>query len=137
MLSYEVKISKDNIDEFLRFCLVGILATAIHYGFYLFVIHIFQIEARLWTNIAYSLGYLVSWCANLFLTARFTFHENVTVKRGVGFAASHGINYVLHILLLNLFLYLGLSQRWAPVPVYCIVVPINFILVRTVFKRLK
>lgn len=137
MLSYEVKISKDNIDEFLRFCLVGIIATAIHYGFYLFVIHIFQIEARLWTNIAYSLGYLVSWCANLFLTARFTFHENVTVKRGVGFAASHGINYVLHILLLNLFLYLGLSQRWAPVPVYCIVVPINFILVRTVFKRLK
>lgn len=128
---------RERIGEFVRFCLVGAAATAIHYGIYLVIIRCFHIEEGLWTNVAYTIGYVLSWFVNLHLTARFTFREKVTVKRGMGFAVSHGINYVLHILFLNLFLYVGVPQQWAPIPVYCIVVPVNFILVRTVFKKLK
>lgn len=132
-----MRISKERIGEFARFCMVGLVATVIHYGVYLALIRCFHIENEFWTNVAYTIGYLVSWCVNLFLTARFTFHEEITVKRSVGFAASHGVNYVLHIIFLNLFLWLGVSKQLAPIPVYCIVVPINFILVRTVFKKLR
>lgn len=123
--------------EFIRFCIVGVLATGIHYGIYLSLIYLIHADGELWTNIAYTIGYALSFCCNLWLTAHFTFHESVNVKRGVGFAVSHAINYGLHIGFLNLFLWLGIPEQWAPLPVYCLVIPINFILVRTVFKHIK
>ena len=128
---------KDTVREFIRFAIVGLIATGIHYGLYLLLITLFKGDSRLWTNIAYSIGYVVSWVCNLWLTAHFTFRESVSFGRGVGFAVCHLINYGLHILFLNIFLLWGIPERLAPIPVYCIVVPINFILVRTVFKKLK
>lgn len=123
--------------EFIRFCIVGVLATGLHYGIYLSLIYLIHVDGELWTNIAYTIGYALSFCCNLWLTAHFTFHESVNVKRGVGFAFSHAINYGLHIGFLNLFLWIGIPEQWAPLPVYCLVIPINFILVRTVFKHIK
>lgn len=130
-------VSGGKFSEFIRFVIVGVIATGIHYGLYLLLIHVVRIDGSLWTNIAYSVGYLVSWFCNLWLTARFTFRESVTVGRGVGFAVAHLVNYGLHVLFLNVFLRLGIPENWAPIPVYCLVVPINFVLVRTVFKKLK
>jgi len=130
-------VADERSHEFIRFVVVGLIATGLHYGIYLLLIKAIHIEGQLWTNIAYSLGYLISWFCNLWLTAHFTFRESVTVARGIGFAICHLINFGLHILFLNAFLHLGVPDTWAPIPVYCLVVPINFILVRTVFKRLK
>ena len=107
--------------EFLRFCIVGLLATGIHYGVYLLLIQWMN------TNLAYSIAYIISLACNLLLTASFTFKANVTVKRTAGFVASHGVNYLLHIAFLNLFLFLGVAEKWAPIPVFCLVFPINFI----------
>lgn len=123
--------------EFVRFCIVGVIATGLHYGIYLLLIRLVHLDGELWTNVAYTIGYILSFCCNLWLTAHFTFHESVNVKRGVGFTISHAINYGLHIGFLNLILWLGMPEQWAPIPVYCLVVPINFILVRTVFKKIK
>lgn len=123
------------MKQFIRFAIVGALATAIHYGLYLLIVWANDIgeDETLYTNIAYSIGYVVAWCANFYLSAHFTFQSNTSLKRGIGFALSHGVNYVLHIFFLNLFLWLGLSETIAPIPVFCIVIPINFILVRYVF----
>ena len=123
------------IQQFIRFAIVGALATAIHYGLYLLIVWANDIgeDETLYTNIAYSIGYVVAWCANFYLSAHFTFQSNTSLKRGIGFALSHGVNYVLHIIFLNLFLWLGVSETIAPIPVFCIVIPINFILVRYVF----
>ena len=123
------------MKQFIRFAIVGALATAIHYGLYLLLVWANDIgeDETLYTNIAYSIGYVVSWCVNFYLSAHFTFQSNTSLKRGVGFALSHGVNYILHIIFLNLFLWLGLSETVAPIPVFCIVIPINFILVRYVF----
>jgi putative flippase GtrA len=121
-------LSKKFGPEFIRFVVVGIIATAIHYGIY------YLLQKVINVNIAYTIGYLLSFCCNFFLTAHFTFRSSATVKHGIGFALSHLINYGLHILLLNVFLWVGLSKQVAPIPVFCIVIPINFVLVRTVFK---
>lgn len=123
------------MKQFIRFAIVGALATAIHYGLYLLIVWANDIgeDETLYTNIAYSIGYVVAWCANFYLSAHFTFQSNTSLKRGIGFALSHGVNYVLHIIFLNLFLWIGLSETIAPIPVFCIVIPINFILVRYVF----
>lgn len=128
--------TSQKIREFIRFAIVGVIATGIHYGIYLFLVWLYDIkqDETTYADVAYTIGYVLSFLCNLWLTAHFTFREKLTFKRGGGFALSHVVNYLLHIALLSLFLWLGVPNKWAPIPVYCLVVPINFILVRTVFK---
>lgn len=113
----------------IRFALVGGLATAIHYGVYLLL------QLWMWAGVAYTIGYVVSFVFNYMLTNYFTFKTRPNTKNGVGFVLSHGINYGLHIGLLELFLWLGLSNEWAPIPVFCIVIPVNFFILRYVFTK--
>lgn len=115
--------------EIFRYGMVGVLATGVHYGIYLLL------NLWIWTWLAYTLGYALSFCMNYVLTNYFTFRTRPTVKNGAGFALSHLINYLLHILLLEFFLWLGISETLAPIPVYCIVIPLNYILLRFFFKR--
>lgn len=115
--------------EIVRFGIVGVAATAIHYGIYLLLKQVMDI------NISYTIGYLISLACNFFLTAKFTFQTKTSVKRGAGFIASHVVNYFLHLALLNLFVGAGIPSAYAPIPVYCIAIPVNFLLVRTVFRK--
>ena len=98
--------------EILRFGIVGVGATALHYGIYYLLQQVMNV------NVAYTVGYVLSFVANFYATAYFTF-----------------ANYLLHIVLLNLFLYVGIPKVWAPLPVFAIAIPVNFILVRFVFKH--
>ncbi|MBE6327938.1 MAG: GtrA family protein [Bacteroidales bacterium] len=114
--------------QLLRFAVVGVVATAIHYGVYLLLLNAFS------ETIAYSIGYVVAFVCNFILTCVFTFRKKASAKRGVGFGLAHLVNYCLHVTLLNLFLWVGLSNTVAPIPVFCIAIPVNFLLVRYVFK---
>lgn len=120
-----------NIAEILRFAIVGILATIVHYGIYLALL---WLVPQMNASVAYSIGYVISFVGNFLASNYFTFKTKPTVGKGIGFALSHGVNYLLHILFLNLFLWLGLSETIAPIPVFCLVIPINFLLVRFVLK---
>lgn len=118
-------------QEQFRFIIVGILATAIHYGIYL------ALNLILVSWLAYSIGYGISFLCNFYLSSIFTFKTKASIKKGIGFGISHGINYLLHIVLLSLFLKLGLKEEFAPIPVFAIAIPVNFLLVRFVFKSGK
>ncbi|HBO06192.1 MULTISPECIES: GtrA family protein [Bacteroides] len=117
------------VPEFVRFILVGVFATALHYGIYLLLQRLINV------NIAYTLGYALSFIANFYLTAYFTFGKKPSWGKAFGFGGAHLFNYLLHIGLLNIFLWLGLPKPFAPVPVFVIAIPVNFLLVRFVFKR--
>ncbi len=121
-------LADERTKEFVRFAIVGVIATGIHYGVY------YLFERIINVNVAYTIGYVVSWFANLYLTSRFTFKSQLSIKKGVGFAFSHMVNYLLHMLFLNMFLAIGLSPEIAPLFVFALVIPINFLLVRFVFK---
>ena len=110
--------------EFVRFILVGVLATATHYGIYFFLC-VLMLPA-----IAYTIGYAISFILNFYLSNIFTFNTKPTVRKGIGFGISHFINYLLHI-------WIGVPERWAPLPVFALVVPVNFLLVRFVLKSEK
>lgn len=116
------------LPAFVRFILVGVFATALHYGIY------YLMQQAVNVNLAYSTGYVLSFIANFYLTAFFTFREKPSWKKAFGFGGAHLVNYLLHIILLNLFLWAGLSKPFAPIPVFAIAIPVNFLLVRFVFK---
>lgn len=125
-----MKLSR-KIREFIRFGMVGVFATALHYGIY------YLLQRFIEVNIAYTSGYLISLVANFYLTAYFTFGTRPSWKRAGGFGGAHLINYLLHMGLLNLFLWMGLPKVWAPLPVFAIAIPVNFVLVRFVFRHKK
>lgn len=134
--------ARPRLMEFVRFAVVGTIAAGIHYVLYLFLLWIMGIDWRAkdgtrWQeNLAYTSGYVISLCINLWLTAHFTFRERITVKRSGGFLVSHAINYLIHMGLLNLYLLIGIADWLAAPLVLPIAVPVNFILVRTAFKKL-
>lgn len=124
-------MATQTVIQFLRFGIVGVLATAIHYFIYWLLQHYIN------ASIAYTIGFALGFICNFILSSIFTFKAKATVKRGLGFGVAHIVNYFLQIIVLNIFLYLGMSNEWAPIPVFCLVVPINFLLVRFVFTKIK
>ena len=123
--------TKPLVKEFIRFGVVGVLATALHYGIYYFL------QSFINVNVAYTTGYVISFIVNFYLTSYFTFGTTPSWKKLVGMGGAHLVNYLLHIILLNVFLYLGVSKAWAPVTVFAIAIPVNFLFVRFVFKHKK
>ena len=67
------------LPEFIRFVLVGVFATALHYGIY------FLLQKFINVNIAYTLGYAFSFIANFYLTAYFTFGKKTVMGKSVRF----------------------------------------------------
>lgn len=118
------------LRELIRFGIVGTVATLIQYGVYYAFNHLIGIGA----TTSLTIGYAISFIFNFFLSNYFTFRTKPTVKKGIGFGASHGINYLLQILFLNLYMWLGISEELAPIPMFITVIPINFVLVRCVLK---
>lgn len=121
--------------EFLRFCMVGGVATALHYGIYL-LLQIFM-NHGVWLSVAYTIGYGTSLVCNFFMTTYFTFHTNASVKKATGFGASHLINYLLHIVLFNIYIALGVNKVYAPVFVLMVAVPVNYTILHFVFTHHK
>lgn len=119
--------------EAIRFGIVGCIATILHYGLYYVLLN------WITANIAYAIGYMLSFVCNFYLTSYFTFHTTPSWRKLLGLGGAHGVNFVLHMVLLNVALWLGIPARLAPLPVFVIVIPVNFLLVRFVFnfKRKK
>lgn len=130
LLHMQVDLKRETLLEASRFVIVGVIATALHYAIYWILMRWMNV------NIAYTIGYALSFICNFFLTSYFTFKSKATVKRGLGFGTAHLVNYLLQMAFLNLFIWLGIKAEWAPIPVYMIVIPINFLLVRFVFKKI-
>ena len=124
-----LSFGRDCWREAIRFCIVGGIATLLHYVIY------WILKSWMNLNIAYVIGYGLSFVCNYFLTSYFTFRKKVNIKSGIGFSGAHLFNLVFQVILLNIFTYLGVNENIAPIPVYAIAIPVNFLLVRFVFKR--
>lgn len=122
-------ISNETFFEILRFGVVGVVSTVLNYAIYWVLQHWIEV------NIAYTTGYVLSLLVNYWLTAHFTFRKQMSAKNGFGFSGVHLLNYSIHIVLFNSFLCLGFSRAAAPIGVFAVAIPVNFILVRYVFRR--
>ena len=112
---------------FVRFGLVGVFATVLHYGIY------WVLQRCIEVNLAYTTAYFLAFIANFYLTSYFTFGTSPSWRKLFGMGGAHVVNWLLQLALLNTFLWMGVSKEWAPIPVFVISVPVNFLLVRFVF----
>lgn len=119
---------RDLLRQALVFGLIGVGATGLHYGIYALLLGLLR---PAW---AYTVGYGLSLVVNFLLNATLTFRSRATARRGLGFLGAHVVNYLIHIALLGFFLWAGVPARWAPLPVFAVAVPVNFVLVRRVFR---
>ena len=120
---------RGQLGEVMRFGIVGVLATLLQYGIYRTLI------CWLSPTLSMTVGYAISFAFNFVASTRYTFRVKTSAKRGAGFALSHAVNYVLQMLTLNLFIWLGVSKQCAPVPMFSVCVPVNFVLVRFFLTR--
>ena len=120
---------REKLGEVVRFGVVGVAAVLIQYGVYLLLVLFMN------HNISMTLGYIISFIFNFIASTHYTFRVKANAKRGAGFALSHVINYFMQIAMLNVFIWLGISKQIAPMPMFVICVPVNFLLVRFFLKR--
>ena len=73
---------------------------------------------------------------NYYMSAYYIFRKKTSAKNGAGFSLAHIVNYLLQMVLLNFFIWIGMSAELAPVGVYAVSIPVNFLLVRFVFKKM-
>lgn len=131
---------RQQLGEVVRFGIVGVTATLLQYFIYWLLLRLaihWDVEAGTHTlsTVAMTIGYVVSFIYNFIASTRFTFRVKANARRGAGFLFSHVVNYSLQMLTLNLFLLLGIGKQWAPIPMFCVCVPVNFLLVRFFLKR--
>lgn len=122
-----MKFSKEELYRIMRFGIIGVLATGIHYGTYLILL--------LWLSpsISYTGGYAVGFCVNYVLTTYFTFQTKSSVRNATGFTISHVINYLLELGVLNIFLYFGMGKQLAGIVTLIAVTPVNYLILRLVY----
>ena len=119
---------KIKLGEVIRFGIVGVGATTISY--FTFIILCNYINS----NISYTIAYILSLVFNFVLSNYFTFRTNPTKNKTIKFILAHGFNYILQIILLNIFIELKIRNEVAPIFVYLVSIPINFLLVKKALK---
>lgn len=122
---------RQSLREVVRFGITGVVSTLVTYGVYYILLK--------WLNptISFTIAYILAMVVNYLMTTLFTFKVNANTKNALGFIVSNGINYALCTALLNMFIWLGVSKQLAPIPMYAISIPVNFLIVRFVMKKYK
>lgn len=115
--------------QFVRFIINGCLSASIHYIVYFILQHFIEV------NISYAIGYIVSFVVNFYMTCFFTFRTAPTWKRFVGFSGSHGVNFLLHVVLFKLAMIIGIHHLIAPILVMGIAMLVQFTILNFVFKK--
>ncbi len=130
--------------QFIRFIINGVLASAICYIVYcLLLLLVDAMEESVLrympmpvaANVAYGISYIVSFAFNFYFTCVFTFRRRPTSKLFVGFAGSHAINFMLHMLLFWLCMLLQVHRLLAPIIVMGVAMLVQFTVLKVVFRR--
>ena len=116
-------------NELIRFAITGTIATVLQYLIY------YMLMTVAGASIAWTIGYAISFVFNFMMTTYFTFKVKPNKKKAGGFAFSHIINWLMQLGTLNFFIWAGVSKALAPIPMYMICMPMNFLLVRFFVKK--
>lgn len=119
------------MQEFIRFCIVGIIATGTDAVLF-YLVRLFAVY-----QIALICGYIISLVINYFLTVTWTFNQKPSAKNALGVFAAHMLNlFVVRMGLMWFFVtYLGMTDKWSYLPTLAVSVFTNFFVVRYAIKK--
>lgn len=123
-----------------RFVLVGALGTGLQYGIYYLLLGVFQTkwpEIALLTSLAFTVGYVIEMVVNYFLTSFYTFKKRPSWKNAGGFLFGRALNYGIQLLLLNVLIWLHMSEEWAGIVAIMLAGVINYFVLRPFYKDKK
>ena len=123
-----------------RFVLVGALGTGLQYGIYYLLLDVFQRqwpEVGILTSLAFTIGFVMEMICNYFLTSFYTFKVKPSWKNAGGFLFGRAINYVIQLLLLNLLIWLHMSEEWAGIAAIALAGVINYFVLLPFYKDKK
>lgn len=127
-----IKDNREQIIQFIRFCIVGTVAAGIHYGIYYLLLRLGAGH-----NLAYATGYILAFICNFIATSYFTFRTGPSWGKFAGFAGSHAVNFLLHMVLLNVFLWMGMHELIAPIAVMLVAMLVQYTILNFVFRKKK
>lgn len=125
-----IRNNREQIVQFIRFCIVGTVAAGIHYGIYYVLLRLGAGH-----NLAYATGYILAFVCNFIATSYFTFRTGPSWGKFAGFAGSHAVNFLLHMALLNLFLWMGMHELIAPIVVMGVAMLVQYTILNFVFRK--
>ena len=130
-LQGEQFLQRKVVREFLRFCVVGTLSTAVDASIFYLVLTVAPYPVALVS------GYGVSLVFNYLLTVYLTFREKASLQNAVGVIGAHLINlFVVRMGLMYLFVnVMGWDEHIAFLPTLVISVLANFLMVKFVISR--
>ena len=79
-------------------------------------------------------GFVVSFACNFFLTNYYTFKTKVDFENGVRFSICQAINFFMQYITLKVFIAIGVPEKVALIPVWAIIFPVNFWLMRSILR---
>ena len=123
-----------------RFVCVGALGTGLQYGMYYLLLELFQRqwgEMAILTSVAFTAGFIIEMICNYFLTSFYTFKVRPTWKNAGGFLFGRAINYVIQLLLLNILLWLHMSEEWSGIAAIALAGVINYFVLLPFYKDKK
>lgn len=124
-------LSRDKLKEPLRFAATGLAAAVVQYAVY------YALLPPLGATPAWTVGFVVSLAVNYLLTTYFTFRVKPGKRNAGGFALGHLINWAMQTLTLNVFIWIGVPKTLAPLPMYAICAPLNYLMLRLLVKKLS
>ena len=88
--------------------------------------------------LAFFCPFCVSFVCTFLLSSFFPFRVRPSARRAVRFLTAHLINLVNELVLLEIWLWAGVPKLYAPLCVFLVAFPVNFLMVRFALRgRLK
>jgi putative flippase GtrA len=116
--------------QMLLFLIVGISNTILNYVVYLALLRV------VYYGWAFTGAFIVGLVFTGLMNIRVTFAHHPTVAACIAFAAYYCLYYVCNLLLLRVFVeHLGIDERFAPLVMLPITVPISFLTTRFIVRR--
>lgn len=132
-MTFKIKPNSDSrgLMEFVRFCIVGVIATGIDAALF------YACKTVLPYQIALAIGYMTSLIVNYYLTTKWTFKVKQTWGNLIGIIAVHLVNlFVVRMGLMYVFVQMmGMSSDIAYVPTLCISVVFSFIAIKLIIHK--
>ena len=123
-----------------RFICVGIFGTLLQYGIYYLFLEIFRRtipDSNTMASVAFTIGFYLEMIVNYFLTSYYTFHTHPSWKNAGGFVFGRVMNYIVQVCILNVLLWLSMSEEWAGIAAIVLAGILNYFVLLPFFRAKK